>query len=209
MRWTVLIPVKALPSAKSRLVDVSADQAAHRRLVEAIRRDTIAAAGAAEGVARLVAVSDEPGVVNLPTIVQIRPGLNEALADAAWMAAKQWQMDGIAALVGDLPALRAEDLSAALRQARGPRSFVPDASGLGTTLLVAWPGVELEPNFGPGSAARHAAIADALEVGAGLRLDVDSAADLDAAAALGLGPATREALAASEVQRANVNLGWA
>ena len=60
VRWTVVIPAKALPAAKSRLMTASADETAHRRLVEAIRADTAAAARAADGVARVLVVSDRP-----------------------------------------------------------------------------------------------------------------------------------------------------
>ena len=76
---------------------------------------------------------------------------------------------------------------------------MPDAAGTGTTLLTARPGVALAPAFGVGSAARHAADSVALEGGGGLRNDVDTAADLVAAGALGLGAATAAALAQTGV----------
>jgi 2-phospho-L-lactate guanylyltransferase len=51
--------------------------------------------------------------------------------------------------------------------------------------------VSFDPRFGVGSAARHAAIAVALlDVGAGLRTDVDTATDLADAARVGLGSHT-------------------
>src|SRR5437867_1364153 len=88
VRWTVVIPVKALPAAKSRLLPASADAAAHQRLVEAIRADTLAAAGAAGGVARVLLAADRPGVPG--ALVQTRPGLNAALTEAAEHAAGSW-----------------------------------------------------------------------------------------------------------------------
>jgi 2-phospho-L-lactate/phosphoenolpyruvate guanylyltransferase len=198
VRWTVVIPTKALPEAKSRLLAASVDPAAHRRLVEAIRADTLAAAGAADGVARVLVVTDQPG--HPQALVQTRVGLNGALRDAAEHAARTWPQDGIAALLGDLPALRPDELEVALAAAAGhPRSFVPDAAGTGTTLLAVTPGTALEPQFGPGSAARHATAAALLSAGAGLRHDVDTAGDLRQAAILGLGPATATALAEAEV----------
>jgi 2-phospho-L-lactate/phosphoenolpyruvate guanylyltransferase len=77
------------------------------------------------------------------------------------------------------------------------RAFVADAEGTGTTLLLAAPGVALDPRFGEGSACRHA------ESGAhplagpwpGLRRDVDTADDLREAADLGLGQHTSCVLA--------------
>lgn len=190
----MVIPAKALPEAKSRLLPATADADAHARLVRAIRSDTIHAAAVADGVARVVQVTDRPGPDGV--LVQRRPGLNAALEEAAEHAARHWPIDGVVALLADLPALRPEELAQALvAAAQHPRSYVPDADGTGTTLLAARPGVPLEPAFGTGSAARHATAAVALDAGPGLRRDVDTAADLSAAVALGVGPATAALLA--------------
>lgn len=197
MQWTVLLPAKALPAAKTRLAGASDGPDEHVRLVRAIREDTLAAAHRADGVARVVVVVDSPGADHpgSEVFVQRAPGLNAALREAADWAGDRWPADGVAALVGDLPALRPEELAAALAAgAEHPRSFVPDAAGTGTTLLAARAGVALDPRFGPGSSARHAADAVALPAGPGLRHDVDTADDLRAAAAFGLGPATAGAL---------------
>jgi 2-phospho-L-lactate guanylyltransferase len=69
---------------------------------------------------------------------------------------------------------------------------VADRGGTGTTLLTAAPGRPPRPRFGPASAAAHRS-AGAVELSGhwpSLRHDVDTAADLLAAAELGLGPAT-------------------
>ncbi|MEO8889395.1 MAG: 2-phospho-L-lactate guanylyltransferase [Jatrophihabitantaceae bacterium] len=200
MRWTVLIPTKSLPEAKTRLTGASADSAAHHRLVRAIRADTLAAARAADGVARLVIVTDRSDDHGAElTFVQTAPGLNAALAEAAADAANRWPRDGLVALLGDLPALRPDELAHALADAaRTPRSFVPDAAGTGTTLLAVHPGVLLAPAFGPGSAARHAAGAVRLDAGPGLRHDVDTADDLETARVFGLGAFTRRVLEAAD-----------
>jgi 2-phospho-L-lactate guanylyltransferase len=60
-------------------------------------------------------------------------------------------------------------------------------------MLTAAAGIELDPRFGAGSAARHAPVAVAIEAGAGLRHDVDTWADLQACAVLGLGDRTAAA----------------
>jgi 2-phospho-L-lactate guanylyltransferase len=98
----------------------------------------------------------------------------------------------VAALAADLPALRTGDLTAALTAAGPGRSFVADAAGTGTVLLAATSGVELEPCFGPGSAAAHAATGAVELTGdwPSLRRDVDTGAELAAAVVLGLGPRT-------------------
>lgn len=204
MRWTVLIPAKSLPEAKSRLAGATADPAGHQRLVQAIRADTRAAARAVPAVARLIVVTDRPldssnsDATDL-NFVQSAPGLNAALIEAAADAAQRWPEDGVVALLGDLPALRADELSDALRQAADVRrGFVPDAAGTGTTLLSALPGVGLAPAFGAGSAARHGLDAARLDAGPGLRHDVDTADDLFDAQLYGLGQFTRGALDAVE-----------
>jgi 2-phospho-L-lactate guanylyltransferase len=193
VRWTVVVPVKTSPTPKSRLLSATADADAHHRLVAAMRADTLAAARAADGVARLLIVTDRPGLPD--ALVQQRPGLNPALTEAAEHAARTWPADAVAALVGDLPALLPTELAAALAAATAHRrSFVPDAAGTGTTLLTACPGTPLAPAFGADSAARHGAAAAVLDAGPGLRCDVDTEADLQAAVAVGLGPATAAVL---------------
>jgi 2-phospho-L-lactate guanylyltransferase len=210
VHWTVVIPAKALPEAKSRLAAMSSDPAAHRRLVEAIRRDTVAATLACADVARVVLVIDRLTDGPLPdaavvVLVQQAPGLNAAVSEGARHAFELWPADGVAALVGDLPALRPEELTVALSAAAGyPSVYVPDAAGTGTTMLAVTPGHAIRPAFGLGSAARHAETSAALEtVGAGLRTDVDTADDLRDAADLGLGPATCAELVAVGVLSAS------
>ncbi len=80
MRWTVLVPLRSLPSAKSRLASTVPAEL-FEDLVDAIRADTLAAVRAAGPVARVVVVGDRPadGV----TLVQTQPGLNGALRDGA------------------------------------------------------------------------------------------------------------------------------
>ena len=189
----------------------SAEQTAHAALVAALRADTLSAIRAAAGVARIVLVSDRvapvpPGVDEL--LVQSAPGLNSALREAADASARRWPADAVAALVADLPALLPGELAAALTAAaRHDRAFVPDSSGLGTTLLTARPGVELAPAFGAGSAEAHrSGGAVALTAEPGLRQDVDTAADLRAALRLGVGPATLAVTASEELR---VHLGSA
>ncbi|GMA26534.1 hypothetical protein GCM10025864_42930 [Luteimicrobium album] len=104
-----------------------------------------------------------------------------------------------AVLLGDVPALRPADLEAALADAtEHERALVPDADGTGTTLLTGRTPGSLRPRFGPGSAEAHAAEGH-VRLGAepSLRRDVDTAADLDDAAALGVGPRTAAFLVAT------------
>lgn len=204
LRWTVLIPAKALPAAKSRLAGATGDVAAHAQLVRAIRADTIAAVLATTAVARVLLVvdvtSEDDRDSGVAVFVQSTTGLNGGLEEAAEHALREWPDDGVAALVADLPALRPAELEAVLRDAAGvARGYVADRDATGTTLLTARPGTRLQPGFGPGSAARHAIRAAALDAGPTVRQDVDTPADLDRATLLGVGERTSALVRSAEL----------
>jgi 2-phospho-L-lactate guanylyltransferase len=104
----------------------------------------------------------------------------------------------IGALQADLPALRSEDVTAALAEAAGRRAFTADRQGTGTTLLLSAPGGSLDPRFGVGSAFAHTqsgAVALQLEAES-LRSDVDTAGDLTHACSIGVGKHTAVILGA-------------
>ncbi|HVQ90632.1 MAG TPA: 2-phospho-L-lactate guanylyltransferase [Mycobacteriales bacterium] len=205
MRWSVVVPVKRLPAAKTRLQDPRRAPADHAALALALALDTVRAAAGSPVVARVVVVTDDADAGRAvraldALVVRDEPdaGLNPALTHGAGAARRIAPDDGIAVLSADLPALRPAELTAALTAAAVTgRAFVPDAAGTGTTLLAAGPGAVLDPRYGPGSRAGHRA-SGAVELAGdwpSLRRDVDTAADLAEAAALGLGPATRDWLA--------------
>jgi len=203
LTWSLVIPVKVLAQAKSRLTGLPAADRA--KLALAMAADTIAAAAGAAPVAALVVVTDDPavraeaaghGAFVLPDAPAA--GLNEALAFGAREAQARWPGQGVAALTADLPALRSAELTIALTAAAAGRAFVPDAEGTGTTLYAAPPGAGFEPLFGRNSRARHVAAGLAeldLPGLGGLRRDVDTTAELRQAAEIGLGPRTRALLA--------------
>jgi 2-phospho-L-lactate/phosphoenolpyruvate guanylyltransferase len=199
LTWSLVVPVKVLARAKSRLAVLAGP---HREaLALAMAADTVAAVLACPEVGRVIAVTDDAtaaevlaGLGALVTADTPGRGLSPALRHGAAAAAAGWPGSGIGALAADLPALRPAELSLALRAAeRWEHAFVPDAAGSGTTLYTARPGARFSPRFGPGSAARHRA-AGAAEVSlpglASLRRDVDQPPDLNAAADLGVGPRT-------------------
>jgi 2-phospho-L-lactate guanylyltransferase len=207
--WAVVVPVKVLARAKSRIAPLAGSRRAELAL--AMVTDTISAVTASPVADRVIVVTDDPvAAAELSaagaTVVPDEPGegLNEALVHGAASAARRWPAAGIAALSGDLPALRPEEIAVALRAAASwPEAFVPDAQGSGTTLYTAGPGVPFRPAFGLDSRLRHAAggAAELLLPGiAGLRRDVDTAEDLRAATRLGLGP--RTSAVAAELLRA-------
>jgi 2-phospho-L-lactate/phosphoenolpyruvate guanylyltransferase len=197
--WSVLMPVKVLAQAKSRLAPLAGPRRAELAL--ALACDTVAAALGCDQVARVVVITDDQvaaaalgglGALVIPD--EPRDGLNAALRHGAAVAAARWPGCGTAALSADLPALRPGELGRALKSAAAwPTAFVADAAGDGTTLYTAVPGAAFRPAFGLASRARHAAGGAAeLEPAdiPGLRRDVDTPADLRGAAALGLGPCT-------------------
>lgn len=199
--WTVVMPVKVLVQAKSRLAVLAGSR--RPALALALASDTVAAAVRCPEVARVLVVTSDPvaeaALSGLGARVEPdRPdgGLNAALEHGASVAARRWPGSGIAALTADLPAVRPGELSAALRAAAGgvpPTSFVPDAADVGTTMYAVVPGGKFAPRFGGESRARHArhgAAELALDAIAGLRRDVDTPDDLRAAIALGAGPRT-------------------
>jgi 2-phospho-L-lactate guanylyltransferase len=161
--WSLVVPVKVLARAKSRLASLAGS--ARPALALAMAADTVAAAAACPEVGRVIVVTDDPQAAAMlaglgAIIVPERPGrgLNPALRRGAAHARSHWPEAGVGALAADLPALRPAELAVALRAAaRWPEAFVPDSSGSGTTLYTAGPGVAFQPRFGPGSAARHRA----------------------------------------------------
>ncbi len=213
MDWVVVLPVKALTAAKTRL-----DRDDRADLALAMATDTVTAAGASRSVTAIVVVTDDEraraALGPLATVVPDRPdgGLNAALAHGSRVAAARWPHAGVAVLTADLPALSGEHLDRALTAAAEvPRALVADAAGSGTVLLTAGPGLALEPAFGDGSRGSHreAGVVDLTERLAdvsGLRRDVDTLDDLDAAGQLGLGPATRAALADPDMERPAVQV---
>lgn len=212
--WTVVLPVKVLAEAKSRL----AVFAGHRRpsLALAFASDTVSAVLQCPDVARVLVVTSDPLAARSLTdlgacVVPDTPdsGLNAALSFGAGEASRSWPGSGIAALTADLPALRPAQLSRALRAASGnaadgraDAAFVPDAAGVGTTMYAVSPRGRFTPKFGGASRRRHAS-SGALELSLdgieGLRRDVDTPDDLREAVALGTG--FRTAAVASELLR--------
>ncbi|MET9157078.1 2-phospho-L-lactate guanylyltransferase [Streptomyces parvulus] len=200
MQWTLVVPVKPLARAKSRLSD-TADDGVRPGLALAFALDTVAAALACPAVADVAVVTDDARagreLAALGAAVvrdEPRGGLNVALAHGSAAVRAARPGTPVAALNADLPALRPAELARVLAAAgKFTRAFLPDAAGIGTTLLTAAPGTELSPAFGPDSRLRHRA-SGAVELSLGavdsVRQDVDTGGDLRTALALGVGPRT-------------------
>ncbi len=203
LTWSLVIPVKVLAQAKSRLTGLAGQRRSDVAL--AMAADTLAAAASAASVAAVLVVTDDPDVSDIASrvgalVLADTPGagLNEALAHGAAYSVARWPDRGRAGLAGDLPAVKPAELTAALAAAAPlGTAFVPDADGTGTTLYAAAPGAQFSPRFGPASRDRHV-VTGAVEIGIdlpGLRRDVDTIEDLRAAIKIGLGANTQTLLA--------------
>lgn len=196
----VVVPVKPPGIGKSRLVGIPGEQ--RTALAAAFATDTVGACLETPGVARVLVTTDDArfagalAALGADTVPDGATGLNEALLQAAAEARRRWPSLVPVALCADLPALRPEDLAAALASAGGRASYVVDADGTGTTLYTA-PYDDFGPRFGAGSASAHAATGATALPGdlPGLRRDVDDLPSLGGAVALGVGRATRALLA--------------
>lgn len=204
LRWQVVLPVKHASDAKTRLRPPTG--VSRTDLARAMARDTLTAVCAVLPPDQVVVVTSDDAArdaaVRLGACVLHDPGQGLNAAVRAGLAVCRAN-DPVAVLLGDLPALLPQDLDAALQAcARHTRAVVPDRAGTGTVLLTSTGGAPLEPAFGAGSATRHARTATVLELDLPrLRQDVDDAADLDRAVALGLGSATSAVLRASGSSR--------
>lgn len=206
--WSVVLPVKGGPKAKSRL-------AASPELALALALDCLEAATGCARIGRVVVVTCDPqvtlavravtgqrgGRVDLLPEASPGSGLVAAVGDGVRAASPERP---VAVLLPDTPAVRAEDLAEALDAVAGvlaagaAMAAVPDAEARGTVLLAAARGADLVPAFGPESLAAHRRLgASVVELDLPrLRRDVDTSDHLEEALALGVGPHTRQVLQA-------------
>ena len=205
--WSVVVPVKRLDAAKTRLGDDHRPSRA--ALALAFATDCLTALAEASRVTRIVVVSSEPALRPVVSALGVQwleevsaAGLNPAAASALT------HLDGpVAVVVGDLPCLTpsAADLALGLADAV-PLGFISDAAGVGTTMLMAHEARRCTPRFGSRSRARHRSVGfvdlgldtapdrDTARELARARRDVDTEVDLADALRLGVGAATARAL---------------
>ena len=198
-RTAVVIPVRSLEGAKSRL-GLALDAEERRELVELLMRQAVAAARHAAGVETVAVVSSDPGTLaaaaeaGAEPIAQHSAGLNAGLLEAR--AALAGRSERLVVLPGDLPGVAAADIVALLvaaddaARSGGPVvALAPDRHGRGTNALLLDPPDIIEPAFGGDSRNAHARLAAAagavfVELPGLLELDVDTPDDLLLAEAL-------------------------
>lgn len=201
---TAVMPIKSWDRAKSRL---HRDYEIRRVLAKAISQDTLASVMPCSRISQIIVVTDDDSVrayasaLGLDVIEEPAPQSTDNLA-AAIQTGIDWCLQyrpghPVVVVPSDLPALKARDLTEVLELADGHRnSFVPDTSGLGTTLCMAAVPVHLRHRYGPDSARLHreSGVFELSGINARVRRDVDTMSDLLQARQLGLGPNTRIAL---------------
>jgi 2-phospho-L-lactate guanylyltransferase len=182
MRWNAVVPVKAWRSAKSRIAgDLREDMA------RALTLDTLDVLTSHADVVHVVVVTSDAEVrreaqARGATVLAEEPGgLNHAVGQAcAWIASNLG--DGPTVVVpADLAYLSSDVLGTALAALGDEVSaHIPDISGEGTTLLAASSASAIDPHYGVGSSAAHAAAGYTRleDVDARARTDIDELGDL-------------------------------
>jgi 2-phospho-L-lactate/phosphoenolpyruvate guanylyltransferase len=211
MVTAAVLPIKTYARAKHRLSE-AVDVPDRRALAEAMVGDVLAALPAISGLERVIAVTAEPlaAAAARDAGAEVVHDPHEAGQSAAALlgirAALESGAERVLLVPGDCPALDPDEITGLLaHQGRAGVVIVPDRHGAGTNALLLSPPDVIEPSFGPGSFARHAARAHAAgtrvrvaEVRS-LGLDVDTPDDLRAlhealAARPGAAPRTRKLL---------------
>ena len=201
----VLIPVKPLAEAKTRLAEVLAP-AERRALVLAMLDDVLDALAGVRDLAGVALVGGDAAVArhvagrDLRLLDEPEPGLNAALrgASAELVAAGARR---VLMLPADIPGLDRAAVEALLAVGGEPAVALVAASADGGTnaLLMSPPGL-LDPAFGPGSCAGYQRAAAGLGVTPRLlelpqvALDIDRPADLLALESVSGAPRTRALL---------------
>jgi len=195
MGTVAVLPIKTFAAAKHRLSEaVGAPD--RRELAEAMVGDVLEALGAIAGLDAVVAVTAEPRAATAAreagarVVHDDREAGQSAAALLGVEAAIALGAERVLLVPGDCPALDPGEVGALLAGGTAVRQpgvvIVADRHGSGTNALLLSPPRAIEPSFGDGSLARHAARGRA--AGAAVRiaevpslnLDVDTPEDLDA-----------------------------
>lgn len=189
---TVLVPVKNLALAKSRLAEVL-PPVGREALARALVRHVVAQALAADGVERVVLLSDDGAVAREAAALGIEhraeaaQGLNASL-EAAITGLRSEGAGTVLVLFADLPTVTAGEISALVESLNAaPRAVTLAPSERGGTSALGLPGgVSLPLQFGAGSrgrfieAAKEAGLAVIEIERPGLFQDLDEPGDIPA-----------------------------
>jgi 2-phospho-L-lactate guanylyltransferase len=200
-----LVPVKALPAAKSRLLPhLGADTA--RRLSIAMLGDVLEALARVPTLARIAVVTPDATVAQTAreagaeALLQPDPGLNPAV-ESAGAALAPGPEDGLLVVLADVAGVRAEEIETLIGTLQGRGVALAPSRDGGTSALLRIPRDVIPAGFGPGSAKVHRDLAERAGVPfhelalPSLAIDVDEPADLEALrSGASAGPRTRALL---------------
>jgi 2-phospho-L-lactate guanylyltransferase len=183
MRTVAVLPVKSFPRAKSRTALEDADRIA---LAESMVTAVLRALAEVRRLDDILVVTREPRAIAAAAGATVVDDPHEAGHSAAALIGVRAAADADRVLLvpGDCPLLDPAEVDRLLADAGPGVTIVPDRHGTGTNALVLDPPDVMAPSFGPGSCARHAALAQA--AGAPVRIvsvpslafDVDTPDDL-------------------------------
>ncbi len=199
VRTAAILPVKRFDQAKQRLGASVAD-ALRRALARAMVADVLAALAETAAIELTIVVTSEPSVTHAASELGAMVLADEddsGQSAAASLGVRRALAEGLERVLcvpGDCPTLDPVELGALLRDppdsagaaGAGEVVIVPDRHGSGTNGLLLAPPDAIAPSFGPGSCARHRALALAAGLGCRLErppsllLDIDTGADLAA-----------------------------
>ena len=185
MPTLAVLPIKSFGRAKQRLGG-AVDGVERRALAEAMAGDVIEALGSVRGLDGVIVVSSEWVGEDVEVVHDPDEAGQSAAAARGVRAAVARGAQRVLLVPGDCPALDPDEVATLLDTAGPGVVIVPDRHGSGTNALLIEPPAVVGPAFGPGSFARHAALAHAAGArvrvahAPSLELDVDTPGDLEA-----------------------------
>jgi 2-phospho-L-lactate guanylyltransferase len=185
-----IVPVKALPSSKSRLRR-DFDTPFVERLAAAMLQDVLAALVRVPALGRVVVVTPDADVAvvariaGAESLLRDDPGLNPAI-EAAAAEVTDGPDDGVLVVLGDVAGARSEEIAQLVEALDGPGVALAPSRDGGSSALLRVPRDIIPAGFGRESAKVHRERAERagvrfLEVAlASLAIDIDQREDLEA-----------------------------
>ena len=184
MSWTAVIPFKGSAERKTRLgnrLGIEERQGLSQELFEHV----VNVLQQASMLKEVVLLSDmRPNRWQGPFILDEGRGLNVELK----MLVESQRPARLLVIHADLPLVSVDDIAALIAECGVGCAIAPDRHGTGTNALALVEPVGFDFAFGPNSFARHCAVAKGkarVVTRPGLGLDIDTAADLEAAISAG------------------------
>ncbi len=185
MSLWVIIPVKPLKNAKSRLSPVLLPEQRYQ-LAQAMFRHVLSVTTTVETVTGVLVISRDTKALAIARELGAKTlqegslsNLNPALLRAT-MVVKSWRADAVLILPADLPFITAEDVRAMIQLADEDSLVIAtDRADDGTNALLVRPPGAIEYEYGSGSFTRHKRSAEAAGLAVSVYGTERTALDLD------------------------------